>query len=94
MNPQLQELIRLWVDATPGSLARIPALCNVIEELAANRRFTCEIDRDLLRRADLLAAKAEKRLADCLAILSRTGSYSTHGDLEVSPRVVTSGWEG
>jgi hypothetical protein len=94
INTQLRELARLWVDANPESVRRIPALCGEIAELAARPGFTAEIDRDLLRRARLLSTRAETRSAQCLAILSRTGCYSTDGALEVSPCVATSGWEG
>ena len=62
--------------------------------LAARSESVGEIDQNLLRRAKLLSTKAEKRLAECVAIQTRTGTYSTGGAHELLPRVVTSGWEG
>jgi hypothetical protein len=98
INDQLQELAALWVDASPESFERISLLCGEMEQAAATgaveQRVDQGVDRVLLRRAELLAIKAEKRLAECLTILTRTGSYSTAGALEVSERVATSGWEG
>jgi hypothetical protein len=94
INDQLQELAALWVDASPESFERISLLCGQMEQAAAIGEADQGVDRVLLRRAELLAIKAEKRLAECLSILTRTGSYSTAGSLEVSERVATSGWEG
>jgi hypothetical protein len=94
MNERLQELTGLWVDLTSASMQRIPALCDEIAMLAARGEDTEEIDRDLLYKTELLSTTAEKRLTECLAIQTRTGSYSTRGALERSSRVATSGWEG
>jgi|ERR1035441_466003 hypothetical protein len=97
LNPidlRLQQLIALWIDGSPVSLQRIPLLCDQIEELAADGGFTGNPDRDLIRRAGRLSAKAEQRLVACLEIQSRTGSYSTRGALELLPHMVTAGWEG
>jgi hypothetical protein len=94
INDQLKELAALWVDATAESMRRIPALCSDIAEMAARGEFGGGVDRDLLNRAKLLSTRAETRLAECLAIQSRTGSYSIRGAPELSPRVATSGWEG
>jgi hypothetical protein len=90
----LQQLIALWIDGTRASLLLIPPVCDRIAELAANGTFTAEFDPSLAWRASLLAVKAEQRLTACLAIQSRTGSYSTQGELERSPHVATAGWEG
>jgi len=94
IEPRLQQLIALWIDGTLASLRRIPLLCDEIAELAACNGFEGNPEQDLLRRAGRLSAKAEQRLMACLEIQSRTGSYSTRGALEVSPRIVTAGWEG
>jgi len=90
----LRQLSALWVDATPASLQRIPALCEQIVEATTHPGLPQKIDPSLLRRVELLSAKAEARLEECLAIQTRTGSYSTLGALEVAPRLVTAGWEG
>jgi len=90
----LRQLSGLWMDATPASLQLIPALCEQIAEATTHPGLLRRIDRRLLRRVELLSAKAEARLEECLAIQTRTGSYSTLGAPEVSPRLVTSGWEG
>jgi hypothetical protein len=97
LNPidaRLQQIISLWVDGNPASLGRIPALCDEIEELVSSSECKGDHDRNLARRAACLSAKAEQRLAACLEIQSRTGSYSMQGALELLPRVVTAGWEG
>jgi hypothetical protein len=93
IDVRLKELITLWTDGTPASLQRVPLLCDKIF-LAANLESQMDVDPKLLQRALRLAAAAEDRLATCLAIQSRTGSYSTGGALEHSPHIVTAGWEG
>jgi len=93
-NAQLLELTRLWVEASPRSLARIPDLCGAIEALAAARGTGAGIDTGLLRRLELLSARAESRISGCLAIQMRTGSYSRGGILEQASTIATSGWEG
>lgn len=90
-NAKLLELNGLWVEMTPASLARIPTLC---EEIGRDCGKAGEVDPVLVRRAGLLAATARRRLIDCLMIQSRTGSYAISGELEASPHVTTSGWEG
>jgi len=97
LNPidlRLRQLVALWIDGTPSSLQSIPRLCHEIAGLAANGRYAGNLDQDLLRRAGRLSAKAERRLAACLRIQSRTGAYSMHGALELSPHLATTGWEG
>jgi hypothetical protein len=89
---RLQQLIALWVDGTLASLRRVPILCDEITEFEAG--VSSVPDRHLLRRAACLSSAAERRLAACLEIQSRTGSYSTSGALETSPRIATTGWEG
>lgn len=91
---RLGQLIALWIEGTSAGLRRIPLLCDEIAELAASGGFKGDFDRDLLRRASRLSAHAEQRLAACLEIQTRTGSYSTCGALEVSQHVVTADWEG
>jgi hypothetical protein len=90
---RLQQLIALWKDASRASMREIPLLCGEILQVAAGDGFM-GLDPNLLHRAARLSVKAEQRLAACVEIQSRTGSYSTHGALELSPRVVTAGWEG
>ena len=94
LDNQLRELAALWVDASPESLERISALCGEMERAALRGQIAGGPDPFFLRRAELLAIQAEKRLAECLAVLARTGSYSTAGSLEVASHVATSGWEG
>jgi hypothetical protein len=94
MNTRLEKLAELWVQPTSDSLRRISELCDEVAALFARRESIGEIDQGLLRRAKLLSTKAEKRVAECVAIQTRTGTYSTCGGHELSPRVVTSGWEG
>ena len=91
---QLEELENLWIDASSASLQRIPPLCGEIEESAAANGFPGAIDPILLRRIDQLATHAGNRLAECLSIQSRTGTYSMNGSLESLSRVATTGWEG
>jgi hypothetical protein len=92
INAQLEELGALWVNPISEALQRIPALCDEIAAACAPNE--ARINRELLCRAGLLSIKAQTRLMDCLAIQIRTGSYSTTGALEASPRVATLGWEG
>jgi len=95
---RLQQIIALWIDGDAASLRRIPLVCDEIAGLAGSCGFGngefASFDRSLLRRADRLSSKAEQRLAVCVEIQSRTGGYSTHGAMELLPRVATSGWEG
>lgn len=91
LHAQLAELNALWIDLSPDSLRRIPLVCQEIEESTGR---SDAIDKELLRRLERLAANAERRLVECLAIQSRTGAYSMHGSFELMPRVATSGWEG
>jgi hypothetical protein len=92
INSQLRDLTRLWTDPTTENLAHIPGLCNSIEEMLG--ASLGEIDPSLIFRARLLAAKAQHRIEECVAIQTRTGSYSMCGAHELSPRVATTGWEG
>jgi hypothetical protein len=94
IETHLQELAGLWVEVTSEGLRRIPVLCSEIEDLTARGEAGAKVERDLLRRIDLLSSRAEARMAECLAIQTRTGTYSTRGALETTPRVATSGWEG
>jgi len=94
IDQKLKQLIALWIDGTLSSLRRIPLLCEEIAESAARSGSKLTPDQALLHRVGLLSVKAEQRLAVCLEIQSRTGSYSTQGALERSPRIVTAGWEG
>lgn len=94
INAQLQELGELWMDAGAASLQRIPVLCSRLAELAADGKGSADIDLDLLRRVQVLSIQAEERLSACLAIQTRTGSYSGSGAHELSPRIATAGWEG
>ena len=91
-NSQLRDLCGLWIDPSSENLARVPDLCNSIEEILAGN--SPKIDGILIFRAGLFAAKARQRIEECVAIQSRTGSYSVSGTLEVSPKVATTGWEG
>jgi hypothetical protein len=93
IDVRLRELIALWIDVEPTSLRQIPLLCREIAESATCGGFA-RWDPELLARARRLAAKADVRLRVCVEIQSRTGAYSMGGGLEVSPRVVTAGWEG
>jgi hypothetical protein len=92
INRQLQSLAGLWTDPTTENLAKIPALCNSIEEMIG--RNTGRTDPSLIFRARLLAAKAQQRIEECVAIQTRTGAYSMCGAHELSPRVATIAWEG
>ena len=94
IDQQLKELIALWIDGTLASLQRIPLLCDEIAELAVPNGCLPHVDRDLLDRAGRLSVRAERRVAVCLEIQTRTGSYSTQGAMELSPRLCTAGWEG
>jgi hypothetical protein len=47
-----------------------------------------------LGRIALLAEKAQRRIAECLVIQTRTGTYSPRRTLEQSPRIATLNWEG
>src|SRR5690349_16190543 len=94
INAPLEELIGLWLDPNSVDVQRIPALCCAIEELVAQGGGHVGIDRNLIRRLDLLAGNAVGRLVECMAIQTRTGCYSLRGDLEPSSCVTTSGWEG
>jgi len=90
----LGQLSASWVDASPTALQQIPALCEQIVEATTQPGLPRKVDSGLLRRVELLSAKAVARVEECLDIQTRTGSYSTLGALEVSPRLVTAGWEG
>jgi hypothetical protein len=92
-NQRVEQLAGLWKEAEMESFAQIPELCDEIARLAADGQFA-QVDSDLLGRVKLLAARAERRLAECVAIQTRTGIYSTHGGFDVARRVATSGWEG
>lgn len=94
IDEQIEELAALWIEASPRSLRRIPALCGEIEELTAQGESAVRIDRSRLKRLARLSARAERRLAECVTIQGRTGGYSMQGSLECLPRVATSGWEG
>jgi hypothetical protein len=94
INTQLQELIELWVNPAPDQLQRISTLCDDLAAWAARNEPGREVDRKLLSRAELLATRAENRLAECVAIQTRTGSYAINGTQELSPSVATAGWEG
>jgi hypothetical protein len=98
IDMRLKQLIALWVDGTTVSLRQVPFLCQEIlgEEMLSDARNAGKFnaDQNLLHHVSLLAAKAEQRLAVCLEIQSRTGSYSIRGALELAPRIVTAGWEG
>ena len=94
IHGQLEELANLWMDASAASLQQVTVLCGEIEATAAHGDFDRRVDRNLLRRVEQLATGAEKRLAECLTIQSRTGTYSVNGSLELLTRVATSGWEG
>ena len=93
MDSRLKQLIALWTDGDSASLLGIPSLCGEIAALAADGGIK-SFDQGLMDRAERLSARAERRLAACLEILSRTGEYSTQGQMGLSPRVVTVGWEG
>lgn len=94
INTQLHDLAGLWMDPSSENLRQILAACDDLTASAISGATDEEMDPALLRRVQMLAGRAEKRLADCLAIQIRTGSYSVRGDLELASRVATSGWEG
>jgi len=94
IDAQLRDLAGLWTDPSIENLRQIPATCETIALLAGKGTIDENIDPALLRQVQLLAGRAETRLAECLAIQIRTGAYCRQGALEVAPRVATSGWEG
>ena len=100
---RLKQLIALWIQGTPDGLRSVPLLCKemlceamLCEEMlvVARNEGKLNVNQNLLHRVGRLAATAEQRLAVCLEIQSRTGSYSIRGALEVLPRIATAGWEG
>lgn len=93
IDRRLKQLIALWIDGTPASLLHVPALCEEMLVLARSEG-KLNMDQNLLSHVRRLAAKADERLAVCLEIQSRTGSYSIRGALELAPRIATAGWEG
>jgi hypothetical protein len=94
LDGKLHELLRLWVDPKPANLQRIESACLEIGRLADARRISHPIDRHLLARLATLAARAQKRLAECLLIHTQTGGYSSEGELELVPNICTEQWEG
>jgi hypothetical protein len=94
MKTRLEKLAGLWIEADAESLREIPLICAEISGLASNRMCSQPIDRALLGRINRLAAKAAERLDACVAIQTRTGSYSVRGGIEVAPQVATDAWEG
>jgi hypothetical protein len=93
IDQRLKQLVALWIDGTPDSLRHVPVLCEEMLLLARNEG-KLNMDQNLLHHVGRLAAKADGRLAVCLEIQSRTGSYSVRGALELTPRIATAGWEG
>ena len=92
IDKHLEELLTLWVDGSEANLRRIPWLCGEIVRCATGNEPE-SFSPDRLQRAGLLAGKAKQRLRTCLEIQARTGAYSTRGDLELAPRIVTTEWE-
>ena len=94
VNAQLRELIALWADPNSASLLRIAGLCVQLAETAASGKVVGSPDQELLRRGLALAMSAEHRMAMCVAIQTRTGTYSAGGTFGLLPCVATSDWEG
>ncbi len=91
---RLVQLIQLWRDPTPGNLCLITTLCAEISPATSDQALTCKIDPKLLLRLEALAGKAERVVSECVAIHTRSGSYSTQGAPELLAHVATLGWEG
>ena len=94
IQSHVQDVAMLWTNPDPDNLRRIVDLCNEIAGAHAAGDVDQQVDRGSLRRMARLAASAQRRAAECLAIQAQTGNYSVHGKVERISILSTAGWEG
>lgn len=92
-NPKTSELLSLWIDAGDTALQRVPEVCEQVGDLL-RQGLILPLDFETIRRAGILAATAQERLATCIAIQSRVGTYSSGGAFETKTCLATTDWEG